>query len=723
MQFGEEALSIVLDSAIDTAIIALDENGRVLIWSAGAEKILRWSQAEMLGQSLSRIFPPGDDGEAMLAEEMVAARARGRGGHEGWRVRQEGTRFWASGEMAPVEPSASSPIAFVKILRDRTDWKLAEDGLREETRTLEVLNRVAASLVRGADLTQLVQAVTDAGVEVSGAAFGAFFYNVEDASGESYMLYTLSGLPADAFAKFPMPRNTAIFAATFSGEAIVRSDDITQDPRYGLSDTHHGMPKDHLKVVSYLAVPVVSRSGEVLGGLFFGHPESGKFSERSERLVAGLAAEAAIAIDNARLFQDAHRELEERRRAEAALQALNATLEQQVAERTEQLRQNEDALRQAQKMEAIGQLTGGLAHDFNNLLQGITGSLDLLQKRVQQGRTDEFERFISGAMTSANRATALTHRLLAFARRQPLDPKPVRANPLVASMEDLLRRTLGEGIQLELVLAGGLWPTLCDENQLESALLNLAINARDAMPEGGKLTVETCNAHLDDAYTAKARDVNPGQYVCVCVSDTGVGMPPDVVAHAFEPFYTTKPIGQGTGLGLSMIYGFARQSDGYAKIYSEVGKGTTVKLYLPRLRAEADSQDEAIVLVSGQPAEHGETVLVIEDETVVRGLIVELLRELGYHTLEAIDGPSGLDVLRSKQRIDLLITDIGLPGLNGRQVVDAIRGERPDLKVLFMTGYAENATRSAGFLEPGMAMITKPFAMDALATRVQDILH
>jgi CheY-like chemotaxis protein len=346
-----------------------------------------------------------------------------------------------------------------------------------------------------------------------------------------------------------------------------------------------------------------------------------------------------------------------------------------------------------------------------------------LQKRVQQGRTDELDRFILGAMTSANRAKALTHRLLAFARRQPLDPKPVKANPLVASMEDLLRRTLGEGIQLELVLAGGLWPTLCDENQLESALLNLAINARDAMPDGGKLTIETCNAHLDDAYTAKARDLNPGQYVCICVSDTGVGMAPDVLAHAFEPFYTTKPIGQGTGLGLSMIYGFARQSDGYAKIYSEVGKGTTIKLYLPRLRAAAEPQDAPMVLISGQPTEHGETVLIIEDETVVRGLIVELLRELGYHTLEAVDGPSGLDILRSGRRIDLLITDIGLPGLNGRQVVDAIRSERPDLKVLFMTGYAENATRAAGFLEPGMAMITKPFAMDALATRVQDILH
>lgn len=249
-------------------------------------------------------------------------------------------------------------------------------------------------------------------------------------------------------------------------------------------------------------------------------------------------------------------------------------------------------MRQAQKMEAIGQLTGGLAHDFNNLLQGIVGSLDLLQKRLQQGRTDELDRFISGAMTSANRATALTRRLLAFARRQPLAPNSVRANPLVASMEDLLRRTLGEGIQLELVLAGDLWLTLCDENQLESALLNLAINARDAMPGGGRLTIETCNADLDDAHIAKVRDVDSRQYVSV--SDTGGGMTSDVLVHAFEPFYTTKPIGQGTGLGLSMIYGFARQSDGYAKIYSEVGNGTTVNLYLPRLRASDEHQDAMV---------------------------------------------------------------------------------------------------------------------------------
>ena len=380
----------------------------------------------------------------------------------------------------------------------------------------------------------------------------------------------------------------------------------------------------------------------------------------------------------------------------------------------------EDALRQSQKMEAVGQLTGGIAHDFNNLLQGITGSLELVQRRIAQGRTAGFDDLIAGAVVSANRAAALTHRLLAFSRRQPLDPKPVRANPLVAGMADLLRRTMGAAIRLELALADDLWPTLCDPNQLESAVLNLVINARDAMPDGGRLRIETSNEHLDAAH---AFGMNPGQYVCVRVVDTGIGMPPDVIERAFDPFFTTKPIGQGTGLGLSMIYGFARQSEGYCKIDSTPGQGTTVRLYLPRCRGEAAEEGPMPGLTAAHEAEDGETVLVVEDEPVVRGLVVEVLRDLGYRALEAVDGPSGLEVLLSRQRLDLLVTDIGLPGLNGRQLADAARERRPGLKVLFMTGYAENAAIASGFLGSGMALITKPFAMEALAVRIRDMIE
>jgi PAS domain S-box-containing protein len=388
-----------------------------------------------------------------------------------------------------------------------------------------------------------------------------------------------------------------------------------------------------------------------------------------------------------------------------------------------ELERAQEALRQAQKMEAVGQLTGGIAHDFNNLLAGIVGSLDFMQTRIAQGRTENIERYAKAAMSSAQRAAALTHRLLAFSRRQPLDPKPVNANQLVASMEDLLRRTIGPLHALEIVTAGGLWTTLCDPNQLESAILNLAINARDAMPDGGKLTIETANAHLDNSYAASARDVAPGQYVAICITDSGTGMTHDVIARAFEPFFTTKPLGQGTGLGLSMVYGFAKQSEGHLRIYSEVGQGTTIKIYLPRHRGVAMEDQPADPAVQVPRAEAGETVLVVEDEPVIRDLIVEVLRELGYRALEATDGPAGLKVLQSRKRIDLLVTDVGLPGINGRQLADQARVTRPDLKVLFITGYAENATLANGFLDPGMEMITKPFAIEALATRIRSMIQ
>ncbi|TGD97240.1 ATP-binding protein [Methylobacterium nonmethylotrophicum] len=386
-------------------------------------------------------------------------------------------------------------------------------------------------------------------------------------------------------------------------------------------------------------------------------------------------------------------------------------------------RELEEAFRQSQKMEAVGQLTGGIAHDFNNLLTGIVGSLDMLSTRLSQGRLDVAPRYIDAALTSAHRAAALTHRLLAFARRQPLDPRPVDANALVASLEDLVRRTLGETVTLETRLADALWPTLCDANQLESAILNLAINARDAMPEGGRLTIETRNVELDAIFAAAHGDVAPGAYIRLAVTDTGIGMPPEVVRRAFDPFFTTKPLGQGTGLGLSMIYGFARQSDGHAAITSEVGRGTTVALYLPRHAGPLAKAETPAQALDGPPvAGSGETVLVVEDEPAVRALIVDVLRDLGYRALEAEDGPSGLAVLRSSARIDLLVTDVGLPGLNGRQLADAAREHRPGLKVLFITGYAENAAM-AGFLAPGMQMITKPFPIEMLARRIRAMIE
>jgi PAS domain S-box-containing protein len=386
------------------------------------------------------------------------------------------------------------------------------------------------------------------------------------------------------------------------------------------------------------------------------------------------------------------------------------------------LAEAQEALRQSQKMEAIGQLTGGIAHDFNNLLAGISGSLELLERRLAEGHLVGLERYIDAAQGSARRAAALTQRLLAFSRRQTLDPKPTNANRLIAGVEELIRRSVGPGVELEVVGAGGLWLTRVDPSQLENAILNLCINARDAMPEGGRITVETANKWLD-VRAAKERELPPGQYVSICVTDTGTGMTPDVIAQAFDPFFTTKPLGQGTGLGLSMIHGFVRQSGGQVRIYSELGKGTTMCLYLPRFAGEIDQPDAPQAPAAADHG-HGETVLVVDDEATVRMLMVEVLEEVGYIAIEAVDGPAGLKILQSGARIDLLVTDVGLPGgMNGRQLADAARVTRPDLKVLFVTGYAENAAVGNGLLDAGMHVLAKPFVMSEFGSKVREMIE
>ena len=385
-------------------------------------------------------------------------------------------------------------------------------------------------------------------------------------------------------------------------------------------------------------------------------------------------------------------------------------------------RQLEDQLRQAQKMEAVGQLTGGLAHDFNNLLTAMMGNLELLQVRLERGKLDEAERFIHAAQGAGRRAASLTQRLLAFSRRQTLDPKPTNVNRLIAGMEDLLRRTVGPTADIKVVGAAGLCPAIIDATQLESAILNLCINARDAMPDGGRITIETANKLLDE-WGARARDLPPGRYLSICVTDTGTGMSPETIERAFEPFYTTKPIGQGTGLGLSMIYGFARQSGGQVRIYSEQGQGTTICIYLPRYAGDAvmSEEEEAITATA---AASGQTILVVDDEAAIRHLIDEVLDGDGFTVIGAADGVAGIKVLQSGAKIDLLITDVGLPnGMNGRQVADAARSLRPGLKVLFITGYAENAAVGNGHLEPGMELLTKPFTMRGLSSKVAAMMR
>lgn len=381
----------------------------------------------------------------------------------------------------------------------------------------------------------------------------------------------------------------------------------------------------------------------------------------------------------------------------------------------------EDQLRQSQKMEAVGQLTGGLAHDFNNMLTGIIGGLDLAQRRMKAGRAEDAFRFMEAAIASAERAAGLTHRLLAFSRRQSLDPQPVDIGELIGSMEDLLRRTLGEGIQLMTSQAPELWRARADANQLESAVLNLAINARDAMPDGGKLTIEAENLTLDQLQRQGRDELPPGDYVVLSVSDTGSGIPESIRSKVFDPFFTTKPIGQGTGLGLSMIYGFVRQSGGMVGIFSEPGLGTTVKLYLPRLLQDEQEPSEIAVTDDVAPGA-GETVLVVEDDPQVRMLISSVLSDLGYAPLVAGDAAAAFAVVEAGRKIDLLITDVGLPGMNGRQLAEMIRERRPSLPVLFVTGYAPAAAVRSDFLAPGMRMISKPFAIDALARTLREML-
>jgi signal transduction histidine kinase len=404
-----------------------------------------------------------------------------------------------------------------------------------------------------------------------------------------------------------------------------------------------------------------------------------------------------------------------------------AQREQQVfADYRAEVTRREEAearLRQSQKMEAVGQLTGGVAHDFNNLLTVVTGSLDLLRRRMEDASARDV-RLVENALEGARRAASLTHRLLAFSRQQPLEPKPLDPNRLVAGMSELLRRTLGETIGIETVLAGGLWRTYADPNQLENAVLNLAVNARDAMPQGGKLTIETANAALDDAYVATRTDVKAGQYVLISVSDTGTGMTREVLERVFEPFFTTKPVGKGTGLGLAQVYGFMKQSGGHAAIYSEPGQGTTVKLYLPRYRGSDEVIDRELPDVARPPIGSGETILVVEDDEMVRRFSVEALGEAGYQVVEAGDGPTGLRLLEADPQIALLFTDVVLAGpLDGRKLADQALQRRPELKIVFTTGYTRNAIIHHGRLDEGVNFLGKPFTSSDLLRKVKIVLR
>jgi PAS domain S-box-containing protein len=627
---------LLVQSVTDYAIYMLDPDGRVASWNPGARRFKGYEPEEIIGEHFSRFYTPEDRARDIPRIALETAERDGRFETEGWRVRKDGSCFWASVVIDPIKGPDGDLLGFAKVTRDFTQRRAAEDELRASEERFRLL----------------VQSVTDYAIYMLDREGRVSSWN---AGAERFKGYPADEIMGEHFSRFYTDEDRAADIPRIALETAER------EGRFEAEGWR--VRKDGSRFwASVIIDPIRNERKELIG------------------------------------FAKVTRDLTEKRAIE-------------------------EQLRQSQKMEAVGQLTGGLAHDFNNLLAAISGSLELMQTRIAQGRIADTERYVTTAQGAVQRAATLTHRLLAFSRRQALDPKPTNINRLLDGLEELLRRTVGPAIEVELVGASGLWPTLVDPNQLENAVLNLCINARDAMPEGGKLTIETANRWLDDR-AARKQDLPVGQYVSVCVTDTGTGMTPEVVARAFEPFYTTKPLGEGTGLGLSMIYGFARQSGGQVRIYSEIGQGTTMCIYLPRHAEGSAVDDDALMPALHEPTGDGEVILLIDDEPTLRMLVAEVLSEAGYKVIEAPDGPAGLRVLQSNARIDLLITDVGLPaGMNGRQVADAARVARPGLKVLFITGYAENAVVSGGRLDRGMSVMSKPFQIELLASRIQEIIR
>ena len=803
---SEQRNRLILESAIDYAIITMDLAGRVTSWNEGARLILGWDSEEMLGKSCAAIFTPEDVAAKAPDVEMGQALTRGRGSDERWHLRKDGSRFFASGEMMTLREANDRPIGFLKMLRDRTAHRLAamiepallelSDRLRDLTDVAE-MSFVAAKLIGRtlnvsragygtvtetqdkvivdrdwtlADISSVVgvHVLSEFGPYINELMSGRVVTITNSEADSRVDKSTLVKLRILAQINVPVVEHGKTVAIFFAHSAAPREWDpaevefirdvadrtrlavqrrrAEQQVRLLAKSLHDQVEdrtreRDRLWVLSRDPFLIADNQGvwqrvnpawsqllgwseaEYLGrsSEWIEHPDDQeKTREEVQRLATGGVT---AAFENRLRAKDGtyHWFSWTATHADGLLYCVARDISEQKAHAIA-MQESAEQLRQSQKMEAVGQLTGGLAHDFNNLLTGVTGSLEMLQARVRQGRIGEIERYVHAAQGAAKRAASLTHRLLAFSRRQTLDPKATDLNRLVSGISELVQRTIGPEITLESVAAGGLWSTLIDPGQLENALLNLCINARDAMPGGGKLTIETGNKRLDGR-DARERDLPSGQYVTLCVSDTGSGMPADVVARAFDPFFTTKPIGLGTGLGLSMVYGFARQSGGQARIYSQVDRGTMVCLYLPRHVGSAEAAAEPSNAANDPALSLTETVLVVDDEPTVRMLITDVLEDLGCTALDAQDGVSGLKVINSGARIDLLITDVGLPGgINGRQLADAARTRRPGLKVLFVTGYAENAVLSHGHLEAGMHVLTKPFTMDDLSRRIKELI-
>jgi PAS domain S-box-containing protein len=629
-----EQFRLLVQGVVDYDICLLSPDGVVTTWNSGARRIKGYSAEEIIGRNFSAFYTDEARAQGEPAANLAAARSDGRVEREGWRVRKDGTQFWANVVIDAIHDADGTLVGFGKVTRDMSEARGAREALRESEQRFRML----------------VESVSD---------YAIFMLDPQG-------LVTNWNTGARRIKGYAADEIVGRHFSTF----------------YTEEDRARGIPGRNLATAA--------REGRV-------EHEGWRVRKDGSRFWASVVISA---------IRDAGGEL--------------VGFAKVTRDMTEK-RATDERMRQAQKMEALGQLTGGVAHDFNNMLAVIQGNLEALNRRLTEPDDAGLRRYVVSGLRGAERAAGLTHRLLAFARRQPLDPAPVTLNAVIAGMSDMFRRTLGEAILVETVLAAGLWGVLVDPNELESSLLNLAVNARDAMPDGGKLTIEAANVHLDEQYAADA-DVAPGQYVGLFVSDTGVGMGPETIARAFDPFFTTKEIGRGTGLGLSQVYGFIRQSGGHVKIYSELGSGTTVKLYLPR-HISADDAVETAKARSAVPQGKGEAVLVVDDDSDVRRTAVEMLRELGYRTVEAPDGPTALRLLAAHRDIAILLTDIGLPGgMNGRLLADEAQRRHAGLRVLFTSGYPRNAIVHHGRLDPGVALLMKPFTYRDLAAKLRSIL-
>ena len=660
-------------------------------------EITGYSPDELIGQSSLAFTHPDDVAVSEEALRSVARPGSDRTRFEKRYVHKDGHLVWIRSNLSRVSGEGKN-ARFLKVVEDITAIREAREALEEQGRILETLYRTGSALSGELDLQRVVQMVTDAGVELTGAQFGAFFYNVLDDEGGSYMLYTLSGADPSQF-DFGMPRNTAVFHPTFSGEGTVRSDDITKDERYGKTAPHFGMPKGHLPVRSYLAVPVIGRTEEVIGGLFFGHAQPARFTPSHERLMLGLASQAAISIDNARLYQ--------------TVQRSNETLEQRVQERSAELEQVNEALRQAQKMEAIGQLTGGIAHDFNNMLTVIRGSADVLRRPELE--SDKRQRYLDGIAETADRAARLTAQLLAFARRQTLKPEIFDALQRVQSIADMLRTLLGSRIELQINADCDDCNVEADAAQFETALVNMGVNARDAMDGEGRLSISVArSSKLPRVMQPQTAET----YVAVSVSDTGHGIAAEELDRIFEPFFTTKEVGRGTGLGLSQVYGFAKQSGGEIDVKSEVGQGTTFTLYLPEADSNAASISESN---KAEPAlQPGGKVLVVEDNDEVGRFAEEALSELGLSVSRANNADEALRMLREGGDFDVVFTDVVMPGMGGIEFAREVQARWPDLPIVLTSGYSHILAAETSH---GFPLLQKPYSLEGLQQALAQALH